>query len=198
MLAMSMLNLIGEGFTGFVGYFNKKGRGVVNKYISVSGKNDPEWGNSSVVLDYYLEDGLQKNNYVSPGDAASAYLLFRFKRSSVILRAYTLRTRTFREDEAHAKSWIVEGSIDGNHFEIIDTVNNTELLQGNGNYSTFSCDKEIVSKYIRITLTEKTYYSLYRLHLTRVDFFGEMLRYCQYTMKYKSKPNWLYFMILLL
>ena len=195
---MSMLNLIGEGFTGFVGYFNKKGRGIVNKYISVSGESDSSWGNSSIVLDYYLEDGVLKNNYVSPGDKPSAYLLFRFKRSSVILRAYTLRTRTFGPDEAHAKSWIVEGSIDGEHFETIDTVNNTELLQGNDKYSTFSCDKEIVSKYIKITLTEITYRGLYRFHLTRVDFFGEMLRYCQQTMRYKSKPNVLYCMILLL
>ena len=186
---MGVFTLAGEGFNGFVGYFNKKRRGLVNKYISVYGENAPDWGNASVVIDYFLNDNDIKNNFVSIGAASNAYILFEFKLFPILLRSYTFRTRTIGPDEAHAKSWIAEGSINGKQYELLDTVTNTEVLQNVGNSHTFSCKKEMVVKYLRFNLTQKTYKELYRFHLSRVDFFGEMYGYSKCTIKCKKSFN---------
>ena len=194
---MSVLRLAGEGFNGFVGYFNKKRRGLVNKYISVYGENDPAWGSASVVIDYFLNESDRKSNFVSIGSKTNAYILFEFKLSPILLRSYTFRTRTIGTDEAHAKSWIAEGSVDGKEYEQLDNVTNTTELQKNWNFHTFYCKKEMIVKYLRFNLTEKTFYDKYRFHLTRVDFFGEMYGFSKCTIKCKKSLNMMTYIVLI-
>lgn len=178
---MNKLVLSGTGFNGFVKYFTKR-RGSISKYITATGFPDTSWGGGpSVVLDYSLNAPSYANNFVSFGDKETAFIHFTFKYSPILLTKYTLRTRTVGTDEAHAKSWKVEGSTDNKTYFLIHNVTNSLYLQNNWNNHTYECDNEILAKYIKITLTEATYKGSFRFHLSRVEFFGEMYGFIPYT-----------------
>ena len=171
--------LDGEGFNGFVTYFTKKyGTYRIYNFFTAEGNYDPNgWGPASTVLNYSTTNKC-KDQFVTMGDAETAFLQINFKFSPIYLTSYTIRTRTCPDQEAMPESWIVQGSYDNKTWFDMDEVSNSDKLLTLEAFDTFHCKNPALVKHVRIKLTEANWHSQYRFHISRVDFFGEMYGFC--------------------
>jgi hypothetical protein len=70
------------------------------------------------------------------------------------------------------KSWVVEGSLDGENWTEIDRETNNQDFEGCWSKVSFTVSKPVESRFIRLTQTDKNYFGNYGLPLCAVEFFG--------------------------
>lgn len=128
-----------------------------------------------------LVDFKSKEYYRSVEDPF-AVITFDFKGRSVQITSYSIQTGTWGEDQGHLKDWVIEGSVDGNKYEEIDSRSNNSLLRGNRNSASFEVNskKEKFYQFIRLRQTGATSWNSYwnskgyrnRFEITYIDFYG--------------------------
>jgi hypothetical protein len=80
---------------------------------------------------------------------------------------YTIRT-------CDLKSWVVEGSLDGDNWTEIDRQTDNQDFKDGWNKVSFTVSKPVESRFIRLTLTDKTHHGRDSLYLAAVEFFGTL------------------------
>jgi len=104
----------------------------------------------------------------------NSWIQFDFKQRKVSITSYSIN------DEHKIKSWKVEGSTDGNVFEMIDNkINTTDFQNSNDRFNDPRAQKNFPvqpnNQYfsnIRITSTGKNWYNNDHFALFRVELFG--------------------------
>ena len=173
-----------DSFDGLVNYISKIPNKYVFDFISTEGTPYGQWGSPNNVLDYSITGTSTNEQWVSPSDKDSSFLLFTFVQFDFYITDYTLRTRTDTDARAFPKYWKVDGSIDKTNWFNIDTKEQRNELTSTGAYATFHCDNASKVRYLKIQMTEKSLYDWYNFHVSRVEFFGKIPQI--YTTKYKQ------------
>ena len=153
---------------------NKYGSNHIKNFITAEAIYDQEWGEPNTVLDYSITSTDITSQFVSKGEIDSNYITFHFLFNSIFLTDYTWRFRT-DSDGASPISWKILGSNgDDDWFEIDSVENQYQYLQIKGSEHTFHCKTPSLCKHVKIQLTAATYNGKYRLHISRIEFFGEI------------------------
>ena len=103
------------------------------------------------------------------------WIQFDFINKVVMLQHYTIKTHRYSKGSCHLKSWKVEGSNDGELWEVIDKEDN-DLLNEENKEATFECQKKDGAfRYIRLLQTGPNHRGDHMLALTRIEFYGFLI-----------------------
>jgi hypothetical protein len=76
------------------------------------------------------------------------------------------------------KSWVVEGSLDGQNWTLIDRrTDNRDFTAGRlaQGRTSFACSHQVEARYIRLTQTDRNHWNTHALEVFDVEFFGTLL-----------------------
>jgi hypothetical protein len=145
-------------------------KGVVN--ITSSSDYDSSYGCWNVA-----DHG--SDNIWNSQNIADSWICFEFKRHSVSLKNYTLKSYNGSQGSHHPREWVVEGSKDGSTWDNLGS-QNTEELNGPSIVKTFNCSSAKSSeffRFVRLRQTGRNCLSSREYHyfvLQAVEFFGTL------------------------
>jgi hypothetical protein len=159
-------------FSGILSHLREKCGGNVHEkgIVSITSSGD-ECNQSWQVADHGWNDRWHSTN------APNSWICFEFKRNSISLQNYTVKSDPHRgQGYHHLREWVVEGSNDNGNWEILDS-RNTQELNGASLVKTFKCSSENSSKFfrfVRLRQTGKNCAGYDNLMLTGIEFFGSL------------------------
>lgn len=104
----------------------------------------------------------------------NSWVKFDFKESSVKLSAYTIVSKDGKTNDHHLKSWVIEGSNDGEAWTVIDNEKDNVDLNGPLHKKTFEVvSQEFFSK-IRLRMTSVAHSGYWALAASALEFFGSL------------------------
>lgn len=76
------------------------------------------------------------------------------------------------------KNWVIEGSMDGSKFTIIDTKNNCNLTQVDDTVLHFNItnNESDIFKFIRLRITDRNWSNNYRIRLNSFEIYGKLCK----------------------
>lgn len=102
-------------------------------------------------------------------------ICFEFKKYFIIPSHYIIRSY-FSHPNDHLKNWVIEGSIDGNYWDLLDEQKNCSFLNGPNFIHLFPISqfKGKSFKYIRIRQTGVTWSNRNYLLMNTIELFGKL------------------------
>jgi hypothetical protein len=116
--------------------------------------------------------------YWSTKDAPGQWIMFRFPKYMVYLTDYTLKSPYSKSGWNHLKSWIVEGSNDGENWSEIDRHEENNDLNGKGKVMTWRVQNPMRARMIRLRQIGKNHKGTDDIQLAGIEFFGQLLECC--------------------
>jgi hypothetical protein len=111
-------------------------------------------------------------------NVTNSWILIDFRNSRINPTHYSIRSRT-DEDWYHLRSWVVEGSNNGENWVNLDVRENNCDLTGSGAIHTFAVGNPGAFGIIQIRQTGTNSGNCHYLQLKSVEFFGTLLRATQ-------------------
>jgi hypothetical protein len=102
---------------------------------------------------------------------SSQYLAIDFKQMRIQITHYSLQVPA-RNESCVPKSWLLEGSADGNAWFILDTKTDRPELKDMTQAHTFSIANPRYCRHVRFRKTEGWHASCSRLFIAAIEFFG--------------------------
>jgi hypothetical protein len=149
---------------GIISYLTKKHAGDVHEKGIVTITSKSVSGSRSArknVADLTSYSSFRSND--EPGQ----WICWDFHEMRVRPTHYTIRTKW------GLKSWVVEGSLDGENWTEIDRKTNNQDFKS-WNTVSFTVSKPVESRFIRLTQTGKDHNNCDGLCLFAVEFFGTL------------------------
>jgi hypothetical protein len=152
---------------GIVSYLTKKHRANLHEegVITITSKSDRSsvfGGALSAVAD------LTSNLYFTSANEPGQWICWDFRNMRVYPTHYTIRA-------GGLKSWIVEGSPDGERWTEIDRqTDSNEEFNGRESALSFRVSNPADCRFIRLILAGKNHYHDDILYLTALEFFGTL------------------------
>lgn len=106
------------------------------------------------------------------------WLRFDFRDRRVIPTGYTIMSYPYNENSHHPRLWVIEGSIDNAHWEILDKQDKERSeLRGTNKVHTFNMNHQSSKefRFIRMRLTGKNWLDQQRLALSCFELYGTLL-----------------------
>lgn len=120
----------------------------------------------------------QPNNdtqYFESNNEANSWICFDFKNMKISLSHYTLKTWFWGPNFQHLKSWVVEGSDDGNEWTELDQREDEDSLNDALAFRRFKCAVRVTCRYVRIRSTDIDHSGTHLLILNAVEFYGRLI-----------------------
>jgi hypothetical protein len=159
---------VGDPFDGVASYLRKQAGGnpVTGGLIGVSYST----GNS------YCEKLFERDwkCYWSSENAADQWLLFDFPKHQLYVTEYTLKSPNSKAGWNHLKSWLLEGSDDGETWEEIDRREGNNDLNGRSRVKTFACQQPAKVRKLRLHQIGKNHRNADDIQLSGIEFFGRL------------------------
>lgn len=116
--------------------------------------------------DYFYYSDHSKDNWIE----------IDFKNHSVTPTEYTIKSAHWPKGGDHLKSWRLEGSTDGETWETIDEVKNSEILNNKNAIHTFKIKKNISNKFkqIKLVLKGENWKNKYFLSIDSFELYGTL------------------------
>lgn len=114
-----------EDFNGIINYLRKKESGSIEDFIDITSSSLIGEGAHQRNAILY-ED---KNKFFETKDLSNSWICFEFKKNSIILNGYTIRSVKSTSDN-HPRNWVIECSNDKKSWEILDKQENCIYLNG--------------------------------------------------------------------
>jgi hypothetical protein len=154
--------------------------GIISRFRSECGGNPHEKGIISITASTTQRNKCWKvvdygwNGYWYSTHVANSWIQFDFKTNCVELDHYSLKSDGHNY---HLLQWILEGSLDGQRWTILDT-RNTQDLNGTFIVKTYECNSRSSEffRYIRLRQTGKNSNNADYLMLSEIEFFGLIRR----------------------
>lgn len=107
----------------------------------------------------------------------SPWICFDFKEKRVIPKGYIIRSCPFATNGSHPKSWVIEGSNDGEKFDVIDNRRNCPLLNGKSYVNRFPIQNPTNQKYqyLKMRLIDVNWYNRKVLNINNIEFYGQLI-----------------------
>jgi hypothetical protein len=156
-----------KSLDGIISYLTKKHGGNVHQTETVTITSKSVYGDGPEAASENVAD-LASDWDFSSNFGPDEWICWDFGKSRVLLTHYTIRCWLL-------KSWIVEGSGDGDRWTEIDRRTDTLDFKGNTRQTaSFAVSKPIECRFIRLTTTDKRHDGNLRLVLAAVEFFGTL------------------------
>jgi hypothetical protein len=159
--------------------------GIIHHLAKKCGKNVHDAGIVTVTADRPFNDD-SVNAAKNVADATSdthfcsacmpnMWLCYDFMEATVTPRYYSLRSRRdLGQNSENPKSWVIEGSLDGEEWELLDQRENARELNGAGRIASFPVAKELECRFIRIRTTGPTHIGHNYLKISYFEIFGTL------------------------
>ena len=173
-------------------YEENKGK-FFNRYLSIKSKTilqdlvDSSGGLPYSYKEFYItsssviDDNCKPENVLVDNESYfytkreyDSWLMFDFKDKQVLLESYSLKTFNYGPNYSHLKSWILEGSDDGENFEEIDRQDDNDRLNGNLKSARFYVSHMKPQRYIRLKRIGPSWGNGYYLILNKIEFSGNI------------------------
>ena len=102
------------------------------------------------------------------------WLCVDFKEMSFKPTNYTLRTFNCGPGYSHIKTWVLEGSNDGENWTVIDSQTNCNLMNQKRATIIFNCNSDSSFHKLRLKMTGRNHHNGTYLCLSGIDFFGTL------------------------
>jgi hypothetical protein len=139
---------------------NVHDKGIVTITSQSVWKDNPEFGARNLAD---LTSGSQFCSKDGPGQ----WICWDFPQKRVRLSHYTIRSQSL-------KSWVVEGSLDGEAWTELDRKTNSTDLYG-GRLASFAISNSVECRFIRLTQTNMNHARRNSLDISTFEFFGTLL-----------------------
>ena len=98
-------------------------------------------------------------------------------KSSTRIESNTSQRMFNNRENYNMKSWVLEGSIDDEHWIILDERNDVESLKDSDAVQTFSIQnwQNIEFNYIRLRQTSYNWKNCQNLAINSIEFFGSLI-----------------------
>ncbi|KAH0790405.1 F5/8 type C domain containing protein [Histomonas meleagridis] len=159
-------------FEGIIAYLTKKFGGNVNEkgVVLISAETSLKSPNRQPPI---VADFASSHYYLSLNSKVN-WIKFHFVNFSVTISAYTLKSLPIGPRGGHLKSWVIDGSNDGENWTEIDSrLNNTDLNHKDA-VKTFQCKNQIESSYIRIRQIGENHAGNNIMGVCAVEFYGKL------------------------
>ena len=175
-------------YTKYTFNYDKTGEqrspGIVSYFLSKNQRNKIFITASSQFSESYKVENLidyDSSTIYGSLNRQDQWACFRFDDYSVKVKNYAIKSSSFwGENYEHPKSWVLEGSLDGNEWFELSSVNNCNDLNKKGVIQVFDVPNEKESKFIRIRQTGKNWKGNYCLNFESIEFYGDLLIPCKY------------------
>jgi hypothetical protein len=87
---------------------------------------------------------------------------------------YTLKSPNNKAGWNHLKSWVLEGSDDGENWDEIDRREANNDLNGRSKVKTFTCQQPAKVRKLRLRQIGKNHHNADDIQLSGVEFFGRL------------------------
>ena len=161
-------------FDGINNYlFNKKRLDIQRHIVDEGIRYSETWGNPIVIVDPLRNSSKEIDNFASVNTELHAYFTIQYTSFILSVSNYTIRTRTDNINEHFPNSWDVEGSNDGQSWNLIHYINNTEQLSYVSASHTYPTIDSNYYSFFRFKMTNITSAkSSWIFHVSKVEFFG--------------------------
>lgn len=158
-------------FNGIINYLSNKSKSSIYDDISIT-SSSTFWSHSP--RNTVLYDDHSK--YFFSQNKENSWICFNFKEHKIVPKNYTLRSHDNSANCCHPKNWVLEGSNDGNYWEIINEQENCSLLNGSLLSYTFQIqnleNKEF--QFIRMRQTQSCWDGSHNLSIDSIEFYGTL------------------------
>ena len=164
----------GDSLDGVILYLYNSFNKNYDTYVSVK-------SSSTIYIDDWREEALiiptrnstsSIDNWASFDVEKSNFTIY-FHKHVVDITHYSFRSQSNHPYD-HPKSWVVEGSLDGKNWEIIDEEKDRTELCGIGKLKTFEVGHKGKYSYFKFTQTEPNNFNRHCFDLGKVEFFGAL------------------------
>ena len=98
-------------------------------------------------------------------------IVFHFMTCKIFLNGYALHYPPLKSIP-RMKSWVLQGSNDGNKWFIIDEVRLE--IQKSDIWETYSCFSQQPYHFFRVIMTQPNFHNVYQIVLSGIEFFGDI------------------------
>lgn len=160
-----------KDFQGIINFLRKETNGNIENKMTISSSSiyNQSYEAKNIIV---FED--IKKSFFSQNEKKS-WICFHFNENSVTLSNYTLRSY-FNTPNDHPKTWVIQGSNDGQNWEDIDKQEDCPYLNGASLIHTFKIKKENRKEfsYIKLLQTDSNWYGRDFLLIDSIEFYGEL------------------------
>jgi hypothetical protein len=157
-----------ESLEGIISFLTERHGGQVHEkgIVTITSKStfregeNPEFGPSRVA-------DLTSDSYFWSKNEPGQWICWDFHEMRARPTHYAIRGEAL-------KSWIVEGSLDGENWTKIDRQTDNQDFKEHWNTVSFTVSKPVKSRFIRLTQTDKRHDGIDYLFLLAVEFFGTL------------------------
>jgi hypothetical protein len=159
---------------GIIAYLTEKYDGNVHdkRVVEITARsvyrNDPKYAVKNVA------DLKTKNSYTS-AQIPGQWICYDFKEHSVTLTHYSVRSFDGYSQCEHPKDWVLEGSLDGEWWVVLDRQNNSKALDGKERIGTFPISEPRELRMIRFRQTGPNHMGNEYLIISGFEVFGTIL-----------------------
>lgn len=161
--------------SGIIDYLRKKSNGNIQNEISVLSNSclnsDPNCQPISIVL--YDDQSKVFRSKDQPG----SWICIDFKNHKIMPTDYAIQSRNWTKNCGHPKNWVIEGSIDGNDWQILDQQQNFVGLNDANVVNTFSIKNQERKEFslIRMRSIGLSCAGTNTLSFKSIEFYGEYI-----------------------
>ena len=114
--------------------------------------------------------------YFESNNEPNSWISFDFKDLKISLSHYALKTWFWPENFQHLRSWVVEGSDNGEDWTELDQRTNTNDLNDSLAFRRFKCSMNLYCRYIRIRSIDTDHSGSSLLILNAIEFYGRLIQ----------------------
>lgn len=158
---------------GILNFFRKVTNDKIGEKVEIKASSFESGRHpSNVVIFEETEEDFATND-----DALNHWISFEFKENSVAPTAYKIMSFDSDKNMAHLKSWVIEGSNDNKNWEIIDSQNDCDYLNGSCLTHLFNISDNNSKEFriIRLRQTGKNWFNNYYLTLNSFELYGKLI-----------------------
>lgn len=158
-------------FNGIIQHLLTKSKGEIqNKIYITSSTLDDQLHSQYCALSFN-----DPEKYFASKNQPNQWICFDFKEHKVKITNYTIRTFGGKNNP---KFWVIEGSVNGVDFTILDTQENCEYTKNSNSCHTFKIESEQAKnafRYIRFRQTDKNWFKNDYLRINSFEIYGDFI-----------------------
>lgn len=161
-----------QTFSGIIKYLKDKQLNKIEDEINITHSSVRGNGQESSNVVLYERD----DKYFCSKNLQNSWICFEFKNHQVILTDYIIKTTVWNTNW-NPKSWIVEGSLDGNTWDTLDEQKDCPYLKENNCVHKFTVSSQSSKSYrfIRFSQTGPNWADSYHFSLKRLELYGNII-----------------------
>lgn len=118
---------------------------------------------------------LQNNNLIFHSqNVPNSWIMIQFSLAKILISGYILRSR-YDSDGHHPQNWTLEGLVDDNQWNLLDSKTNQTCLCGLNKEVFFSCDGKDYFSHFKFTQTGQNSSNCNYFTIAYIEFSGHIL-----------------------